>query len=69
VKFWGFLSEFEQSNMSFITLGSPSRVRIGTCHICLYLLVYGISARRWERDAHCPRRISTLELLIDFTDG
>jgi len=55
--------------MSFITLGSPSRVRIGTCHICLYLLVYGISARRWERDAHCPRRISTLELLIDFTDG
>lgn len=52
-----------------LTLGSLSRVRMGTCHICLYLLVYGISAGRWERDAHCPRQISTLELLIDFTDG
>lgn len=52
-----------------LVLGSPARVRMGTCHICLYLLVYGISAGRWERDAHCPRQISTLELLIDFTDG
>lgn len=41
----------------------------GDVSFLLCLLLCGISTGRWERDARCPRQISTLELLIDFTDG
>lgn len=31
-----------------------SRVSIGTSHICLYVLLKGISKGRWANDANCP---------------